>query len=86
MRTQETPLILLVGHCTPDAWMLRTAVGRADEDAEIDVVNEEVASSSRTRVHTPKRTGGYFFIRWHLTWVITPRPPRGGGCNLSGRF
>ena len=53
MRTQETPLILLVGHCTPDAWMLRTAVGRADEDAEIDVVNDE--SQLRGHVQEPDR-------------------------------
>ena len=35
------PLVLLVGHCMPDAWMLRGAIGRVDDAIEIEGVNEE---------------------------------------------
>ena len=53
MNPEDTPMVLLVGHCTPDAWMLRTAVGRADDAAEIEVVNDE--SQLRRHVHDPGR-------------------------------
>lgn len=33
--------VLSVGHCTPDAWMLRTAVQRVLPDAEVHPVNDE---------------------------------------------
>ncbi len=40
MTDPVSPLVLLVGHCTPDAWMLRTAVGRVDAGLELEAVNE----------------------------------------------
>lgn len=33
--------IVLVGHCTPDAFMLKAMVGRIFEDAEVHVVNDD---------------------------------------------
>ncbi|MHC4246138.1 MAG: hypothetical protein ACYSUU_04980 [Planctomycetota bacterium] len=33
--------VLSVGHCTPDAWMLRTAVQRVLPDADVHPVNDE---------------------------------------------
>lgn len=41
MSDAPSPLVLLVGHCMPDAWMLRGAVGRADDSIDIESVNEE---------------------------------------------
>ncbi len=39
--------VLSVGHCTPDAWMLRTAVQRVLPDAEVEPVNDDVALRER---------------------------------------
>ncbi|MCP4014124.1 MAG: hypothetical protein GY728_13550 [Phycisphaeraceae bacterium] len=39
--------VLSVGHCTPDAWMLRTAVQRVLPDAEVHPVNDETELRER---------------------------------------
>lgn len=39
--TVESPLFLAVGHCGPDSWMLRTAVQRVVEGAEVEAIAEE---------------------------------------------
>ena len=41
--------VLLVGHCTPDTWMLRTAVGRVLADAVIQPVNDEQSLEDQLR-------------------------------------
>ncbi len=45
----DTPpiTVLSVGHCTPDAWMLRTAVQRVLPDAEVHPVNDETELRER---------------------------------------
>ena len=35
--------VLLVGHCTPDTWMLRTTIGRVLPDAVLQPVNDEAS-------------------------------------------
>ncbi|MAD19111.1 MAG: hypothetical protein CMJ52_02680 [Planctomycetaceae bacterium] len=39
--------VLSVGHCTPDAWMLRTAVQRVLPDAEVHPVNDDAELRDR---------------------------------------
>ena len=39
--TVESPLFLAVGHCGPDSWMLRTAVQRVLDGAEVESISEE---------------------------------------------
>ena len=41
--------VLLVGHCTPDNWMLRTAVARVLPDAVFESVNDEESLKERLR-------------------------------------
>ncbi|MEE2906194.1 MAG: hypothetical protein VX527_00030 [Planctomycetota bacterium] len=35
--------IVLVGHCTPDAFMLKAMVGRVLDDADVHVVNDDAS-------------------------------------------
>ena len=37
----DTPRIVLVGHCGPDAYVLTSAVGRAVKGASVEFVNDE---------------------------------------------
>ena len=39
----ETRTVVLVGHCGPDVFMLKSAVGRVVPDAAIEIVNDAVA-------------------------------------------
>ena len=39
--TDTTPIVLLVGHCGPDAAMLRSAASRAIKGARVEMVNED---------------------------------------------
>ncbi|MDG2021691.1 MAG: hypothetical protein P8J59_07050 [Phycisphaerales bacterium] len=45
----QTTTVLLVGHCTPDNWMLRTAVARVLPDAVFESVNDEEFLKKRVR-------------------------------------
>jgi hypothetical protein len=39
----ETRRVVLVGHCGPDMFMLKSAVGRAVPDAAIEAVNDDAS-------------------------------------------
>ena len=41
MSNDEISKIVLVGHCGPDEWMLRSAISRALPNIEITTVNDE---------------------------------------------
>jgi len=43
----DSPQILLVGHCVPDAYALRMALGRVAPDCEIVFVNDDAALDER---------------------------------------
>lgn len=74
--SQTHPItVLSVGHCTPDAWMLRTAVQRVLPDAEVHPVNDE--DDLRERIATSK--GPMVLL---VNRLLDGRFPHGDGIEL----
>ena len=67
--------VLSVGHCTPDAWMLRTAVQRVLPDAEVHPVNDE--DDLRERIASSKGPTVLLVNR-----LLDGRFPHGDGIEL----
>lgn len=67
--------VLSVGHCTPDAWMLRTAVQRVLPDAEVLPVNDE----DELRERIEGSTGPMVLL---VNRLLDGRFPHGDGIEL----
>ena len=62
-------VVVLVGHCGPDEWMLRSAIQRALPEAEIEVVHDDAGMQAH-------RTSGRL--------LLVNRVLDGGFANTSG--
>ena len=67
MSNVPQPLVLLVGHCMPDAWMLRGAIGRVDDGIEIPMLRRSSGQSEG----------------WMAIWIFGPNNPHEGRLQLA---